>query len=312
MLFRSSPTPILVLIGLGVLVGFAHWQRRVQRSGGEPLLRLHILRNGGFMSSVSTDTLRQLALAGVLFIIPVFTQSVLGFTAIQSGLAVLPFSVMVFVLSMTTAGLAEKIAPKWLMLGGLGAFWAGVVLLRAITDAEMGIGDFVIPMGIMGLGVGLFVAQVVNLTISQVEPGERNEGAGTHNTFRELGSSLGTAVIGAVLLTGVFSNVSDAILQAEGAAPSEQEREQLAVAIEDANEKVSPEDGEKAIAELPEAQAVEVVALVERAQVDAMKRALDWTAGFIAVGVLVATFLPGNKKEEPEEIPRGEPKAMLK
>lgn len=97
------------MIGLAILVGFARWQRHVSRSGGgTPLLRLDILRNSRFMSCVTTDTLRQLALAGVLFIVPVFTQSALGFSTIQSGLAVLPFSVMVFVLSMTTSAMRGR------------------------------------------------------------------------------------------------------------------------------------------------------------------------------------------------------------
>ncbi|MEL7210270.1 MAG: hypothetical protein AAGK32_18905, partial [Actinomycetota bacterium] len=95
--------------------------------------------------------------------------SALGFTAIQSGLAVLPFSAMVFVLSMSTAGLGDRIAPKWLIIGGLGAFLAGLVILRAVTTATMGIADFIVPMGVMGIGLGLFVAQIVNLTISQVD-----------------------------------------------------------------------------------------------------------------------------------------------
>ncbi len=309
-LWGLSPTPFLIATGLIVLVGFAHWQQRLSQHGGTPLLRLHILANFGFMSSVTTDSLRQLALAGVLFIVPVFSQSALGFTAIQSGLAVLPFSVMVFMLSMTTAGLGERIAPKWLILGGLGGFGLGLVLLRAATSETMGLGDFVLPMGVMGLGLGLFVAQIVNLTISQVGGDERNEGAGTHNTFRELGGALGTAVIGAILLTGVFSGVSDGLLRAEGVSAPQEDRRQLAVALEDANEQVAPEDGDKAVEGLPAGEQAEFVSIVERAQVDAMKNALTWTAGFVLLAMLLATFLPGSRKQDKK--PEPEPRALLK
>ena len=97
-------------------------------------------------------------------------------------------------------------------------------------------------------------------------------------------------MIGAILLTGLFSN--------------------LAVALEDANEQVAPADGDKAIDALPPAEQAEFVGLVEAAQVDAMKDAVTWTAGFVLLGILVATFLPGNRKEE--ERPEPEPRALLK
>ena len=79
----------------------------------------------------------------------------------------------------------------------------------------MTIWDMILPMLIMGLGIGFFVAQIVNLTISQVEDEERNEGAGTHNTGRELGGALGTAVIGSILLVGIFSGMVDGALKAD-------------------------------------------------------------------------------------------------
>lgn len=309
-LFGLSPTPFLIMLGLFVLVGLVHWQRRLQHTGRSPLLRVHILRNTGFMTGAGTDAFRQLALAGLLFVVPVYAQQALGFSAIESGLAILPFSAAVFVLSMTTSNLAERIAPKWLILGGLGLFWLGIVVLRGVIDFDMKVTDFILPMLIMGVGVGLFVAQIVNLTISQVDDDERNEGAGTHNTFRELGGALGTAVIGAVFLTTVFAGITDSILQSDGIDAPQAERAQLATALEDDLSKVSPEDGEAWFADLPEDVAVDVIGTVGAAQVDSMKAALAWTAWFVILGVLVATFIPGRRRRD-EPAPRG-PKPALK
>ena len=306
----ASPTPILIALGIGVLVGFVHWQRFLQRTDRDPLLRVDILRNGGFMAGAGTDALRQLALAGLLFIVPVYAQSTLGFTAIQSGLAILPFSAAVFILSMTTSGLASRIAPKWLILGGLALFWLGIVVLRQIISTSMGVVDFVLPMIIMGVGIGLFVAQIVNFTISQVSTDQQNEGSGSHNTFRELGSALGTAVIGAVLLTSFYSGLTDALLRGEQIEVTPQEREQLAVQLEDLVGAIAPEDGDRWLDSLSPDEQTQLVRIVDPPQIDSMRTALSWTASFVLVGVLVGTFLPGRKKQDVEV--SGIPKAALK
>ena len=309
-LFGLSPTPLLILAGVIVLVGFVHWQQRLHKSGGVPLIRVAILSNARFMTSTATDAIRQLALAGLLFVVPVYAQSALGFSAVESGLAILPFSATVFILSMTTAGLSTRIAPKWLVLGGLGFFWIGIVYLRAVTDAGMEIADFILPMTVMGLGIGLFVAQIVNLTISQVDTDQRNEGSGAHNTFRELGSSLGTAIIGAVLIGALFGNLATAVARSEGVDIAPAERQQLAVQLEDSLAEVAPEDGDAWIDGLPAEQQAALAADLAEAQVGAMKDALTWSAGFVLLSLLLATFLPGRSKQE--HTPKPGARAALK
>ncbi|MEL7210271.1 MAG: hypothetical protein AAGK32_18910 [Actinomycetota bacterium] len=115
-------------------------------------------------------------------------------------------------------------------------------------------------------------------------------------------------MIGAVLLTGVFSNLAGGLLQGEGVPP--QAREQVAVALEDANGQVPPDDGDTVLDGLPDIEAAELVAIAETAQVDAMKDAVTWTGGFVLVAMLVATFLPGRQKRA--EAPPPEPRALLK
>ena len=299
--FGLSPTPILIGLGILVLLAFAHWQWNLQQAGGTPLLRLSLLKNGRFMSGVGTDTFRQLALTGLLFIIPVFTQQLLGFSAIESGLAILPFSIGVFVLSMTTANLAQRIAPKWLINGGIVIYIIGTLWLWAVTAADMTIWDLVLPMLVMGIGIGLFVAQIVNLTISQVGDDERNEGAGTHNTGRELGGALGTAVIGSILLVGIFSGFVNGALRADNISVSEQEAQQLAVQLEDEVNSLNTEEGQAltdAIGASPE-----LTQLVGDAYVDAQKNALLAIAVVMLIALSIGSFLPGRTKAEEKVVP---------
>lgn len=299
--FGLSPTPILIGLGVLVLLGFAHWQWNLQQAGGTPLLRMSVLRNGRFMTGVATDTFRQLALTGLLFIIPVFTQQLLGFSAIESGLAILPFSVGVFALSMTTANLAQRVAPKWLINGGIGVYLLGTVWLWAVTAADMTIWDLLPPMFVMGVGIGLFVAQIVNLTISQVDDEERNEGAGTHNTGRELGGALGTAVIGSILLVGIFSGFVNGALRSENLSVSEQEAQELTVQLQDEVNSLNTEDGEaltEAIGASPE-----VAELVTDAYVGAQKNALLAIAVVMLIALAIGSFLPGRQKADEKVVP---------
>ena len=306
--FGLSPTPILIVVGLGVLLGFAHWQWHLQRIGRTPLLRLSLLENGAFIAGVVTDSFRQLALAGLLFIVPVFTQQLLGFSAMKSGLAILPFSIGVFVVSMTTSNLAKRIAPKWLINGGIVAYIAGALLMWGVTSAEMTIWDMVLPMLVMGIGIGLFVAQIVNLTISQVSDEERNEGAGTHNTGRELGGALGTAVIGSILLVGIFSGFADGVLKAENGSATPEERQQLAVELEDAVNELSAEDGEALVKTIKDDP--EISKLVADAYVNAQKNAFLAIAGVMLLALAVGSFLPGSQKVEASPDPG--PRSALK
>lgn len=299
--FGLSPTPILILLGLGVLLAFAHWQSHLNKTGRTPLLQLKLLANAGFMAGVATDTFRQLALTGLLFIIPVFTQQLLGFSAIKSGLAILPFSAGVFILSMSTANLARKVAPKWLINGGIVVYLAGILWMWAITAADMTIWDMVLPMLVMGVGIGLFVAQIVNLTISQVDDSERNEGAGTHNTGRELGGALGTAVIGSILLVGIYGGFVNGALKADNIDLGPQERQELAVALEDDVSSLDAKEGEAltdAISADPE-----LTKLVSDAYVDAQKNALLAIAAVVAIALAIGTFLPGARRSEEKATP---------
>ena len=165
-------------------------------------------------------------------------------------------------------------------------------------------------MALMGVGIGLVVAQIVNLTISQVREDQRNEGSGTHNTFRELGGSLGTALIGAVLLVGAFSGFTDGALKAENIQLPPNEREALSVEVEDAMNQVSEDDQKKLVDSLTPEQQQQLGDIVSKALVDAQRSAVLWTAGVVLIAALIGTFLPGRRRED-EPVEPG-PKAALK
>ena len=114
--FGFSPTPLLAFTGLVILVGFAHWTlRRVER-GQLPLFSLGTFGDANYHAGITTDALESLLIAGLLFIVPVFLQSGRGYTALEAGVALLPFSLGILIAALRPAttgpgGVAEAPHP---------------------------------------------------------------------------------------------------------------------------------------------------------------------------------------------------------
>jgi Na+/melibiose symporter-like transporter len=160
---------------------------------------------------LSTQTFAQ---AGLLFLIPVFTQSVLGFDAFETGLTLLPLSIGVLVTSVTTPRLGRIIYPRYIIQAGLVLlFIGGYVLARSLDGATEGT-DMALGLLLGGIAIGLIAGQLPNLILSGVESDEASEASGLQGTAQNLGMALGTAVIGTVILSvalsAISSDVSDA------------------------------------------------------------------------------------------------------
>ncbi len=295
--FGLSITPILVATGLAVSLAFFHWQARRERHGEPPLLRLDLFSNRDFFAGALADGLRSLFFFGLLFIIPVFIQSAAGFSAIESGVALVPLSAAVFVLSLTSAGLGRVVAPKFIIIGGFAVMFVGTLLYYDAMSVNVSIADLILPGLVFGVGGGVVIPQITNLPLSAVKASEVNEASGLANTMRTLGTSLGTAVIGTILLVGVFGGIVDGVLTEQGIDVSAEERQQLAVALEDGMARLSEEDRNEAIAAFSPEEQETLRAVVETAATDAQKAALLATAAAILLAMLVATFLSRTKLE---------------
>ena len=289
-----APTPVLMLIGLLILVAFVHWSRRRVEHGLDPLFRFATLRAVDFRPGALTDALESLLIAGLLFIIPVFLQSGLGYTALDAGLALLPMSVAIFLASLGLTRVVHLVRPKLLVQISAVALGVGVAWYASIAGASMTSGDATGPFLLIGGGIGGLLSQLTNLTLANVTEGDRGSATGVYNTAKELGTSLGTAVIGSVMLASFYTSFVDttALVAAVDLGPDEAQR--LAIELEDAQTRFDQATFERlVVAEMPPAAAAQVDDIVERSWVDAQRRALD-TAFVVVVLIFAAsTFLRG-------------------
>jgi EmrB/QacA subfamily drug resistance transporter len=201
--FGFSAVPFFILAGLAFLGLFVLWQDRRERKGRDPLLDRSLLRIGQLRAGLTTLMMQQLVLLGTFFVMPVYLQVVLGLNAFETGKHLFPMSVTMFVAAMLGPRLAAGLAPKRVAQIGLLALAAACVLLLGTIDVELDETEFAIALSIFGIGAGLLLSQLGNVIMSSVPPEKTNETGGLQGTAQNLGASLGTALIGSVLIAAL-------------------------------------------------------------------------------------------------------------
>jgi MFS family permease len=203
--FGFSLTPFVIAAGGLVLAGFVAWERRREEHGLEPLVHLPLLRIPQLRSGVAMFFAQNLILMGVFFTIPLFLQVVLGLDALETGVRMLPASAGLFFAAIGGSALAKRFAPRPLVRVGLAIVFVSILMLLATIEPELDNGSFLVAMGVLGIGMGLIVSQLGNVVQSAVGDDDRSEAGGLQSTAQQLGSSLGTALLGAIVITGLIS-----------------------------------------------------------------------------------------------------------
>ncbi|HKG28237.1 MAG TPA: MFS transporter, partial [Thermomicrobiales bacterium] len=169
-----------------------------------------LFRNRTSNLGLVTQNMQWLILQGSFFVISVFLQTVRGFTAIETGL-ILTASTVGIILSSAVAGrLAQRRPQVVLVRAGFATTIAGVILLLLIADASSRVWTFLPGLFLMGLGVGVMLTSSVNIVQSSFPEQDQGEISGLSRSVSNLGSSLGTALVGSVLVSTLFSDTPNA------------------------------------------------------------------------------------------------------
>jgi len=291
--FGFSVVPFLILLGGGFLAAFAMWEERRERSGRDVLLDRSLLRIPPLRAGLLTLMMQQLILLGTFFVMPVYLQVVLGLDAFETGKRLFPMSVTMFIAAMLGPRLAAGFAPKRVAQAGLLALVLASVLLLGTIDVELNETGFAVALAIFGVGAGLLLSQLGNVIMSSVDPSKTNEAGGLQGTAQNLGASLGTALIGAVLIAALSSGFVSRV--EENPAVPESARAQIAQLAEKGIPVVPVDDVEKAATDagLSESEAKAVAGDYGDAQLQGLKRAIGAVAVFALLGLWFTRQLPG-------------------
>jgi len=199
-----SPVWPLVAIGALFLAWFFFHIRSRERAGKEPLLSTRLFRNRVSNLGLVTQNVQWLTLQGSFFVVSVFLQTVRGYNAIETGL-VLTASTVGIILSSGIAGrLARRRPQVFLIRGGFVCFVAGILCLLVIADATSDIWTFLPGLFLAGFGIGVMLTSSVNVVQSSWPEQDQGEISGLSRSASNLGSSLGTALVGSVLVSTAF------------------------------------------------------------------------------------------------------------
>lgn len=198
-----SPVIWLVCGGLALMWAFLRWETRLEDRGAEPLVRPSMLRTKQLTGGLTMFFFQYFVQAGVFFTIPLFLSVALGLSALQTGIRLLPISITLLAAAIGVPRLAPDASPRRVVQTGLAVFGAGTLLLIAGLDVGAGAEIITVPLLLMGFGVGALASQLGAVTVSSVPDSASGEVGGLQNTATNLGASLGTALVGAVLIASL-------------------------------------------------------------------------------------------------------------
>jgi EmrB/QacA subfamily drug resistance transporter len=189
-------TPIAA--GVLLLAAFVVWELRAE----SPMLPMHFFRGRTFALTNAASLLMFFGMFGSIFLLAQFFQTVQGYSPLQSGLRILPWTAMPIFIAPIAGALSDRIGGQRLMAAGLSLQAAGLLWIAAITNTTTPYSDLVAPFILSGAGMALFFAPVANVVLSSVRREEEGKASGANNAFRELGGVFGVAV-----LASIFSSV---------------------------------------------------------------------------------------------------------
>lgn len=206
-----SIVPVAFVASALALSFFFIIEGRITKKGGCPILKVSLFENRGFNLGLLTLGIVILGQFGTFFVMPIFLQNALGFNAMQTGLVFLSASIFGFVVGPLSGLMASKIGPKWVVSTGMLFLVAGTFFIRESLKLSATIWSLTPAMIVFGIGMSMASAQLTNLVISSVPNEDAGEASAVNATVRQLSTALGIAIIGAVMVGGITTSVTENI-----------------------------------------------------------------------------------------------------
>jgi MFS family permease len=162
------------------------------------MLDLSLFRNGTFAGANTVVLLVALAMFGVLFFVSLYMQNILGYSALQAGAAFLPMTVLIVGIAPLAGRFSDRVASRWLMAGGM-----ALVGLQLLYFSRLGVHEsyWALVPGFLAGGIGMpaVLTPATAAALSGVPVDKAGVGSAVVNTSRQVGGSLGIALIGAIM-----------------------------------------------------------------------------------------------------------------
>jgi predicted MFS family arabinose efflux permease len=185
--------------GVVALASFVAYELALTRRGREPLFDFRLLRYIGFRYGLLTVSVVALGEFGILFILSLYLQEVRNLSALDTGLLLLPFAGGALLTAPIAGVLSARVGPKWVISTGMLLEATAIFLISRVVEVDTPLGLFVPIFLLYGIGLGLEIAQLTNVVLSNIPSQFAGTGSGANNTLRHVGVAIGVAILGAIL-----------------------------------------------------------------------------------------------------------------
>ncbi|HEY6649970.1 MAG TPA: MFS transporter [Mycobacterium sp.] len=279
-------------VAVVVLAAFALWERRTPH----PMLDVSVFANRRFSGGSLAVTAGFLTLFGFIFVITQYFQFIKDYSAFETGVRLLPVAISIAVASIVGPRIVERIGTTTVVAGGLAIFAAGLTW-ASTADAATPYIQIALQMVLLGAGLGLTTAPATEAIMGSLSADKAGVGSAVNDTTRELGGTLGVAIVGSVFAS-IYSSRLDSSATVS-ALPAEVR----------ATMERSMAAAQQVIGRLPQPVIPDVRAAVNTAFLDGMQVGSLVSAGIAAAAaVVVAVLLPARARKvadqlEPEAVP---------
>lgn len=284
-----SPIPLMFAVTVLSALAFVAWGLRRRRRGRDPMIDFSLFAIGSFRNGNIAALVVALGELGVVLVLPIWLQNILGYTALETGLFLLSLAIGSFMASGVAGGLANRVAAASVVRMGIGAEIVGVLGIAIVISPQREWGWLVVFLFAYGFGIGLATAQLTSVILRDVPLEKSGQASGTQSTARQVGSALGIAILGTVLFSGAGAVLTQKL---DGSGMPAAQRDAVVSAVVDSSG--------AAIAGLEERPGMrEVADTARQAFSDATKYAAFSAAGFLALGFLATLSLGGEPPVAP-------------
>src|SRR6476659_4764619 len=191
----GSPEIVGALVGgFALLAVFVWWELRTE----QPMLPMRFFENRTFALANVSSLFMFFGMFGSIFLLAQFFQTVQGYSPLQSGLRILPWTAMPIFVAPLAGALSDRIGGRPLMATGLALQSVGLAWIAFVSTPTVAYSALVIPFILSGVGMALYFAPVANVVLSAVKREEEGQASGANNAIRELGGVFGVAVLASV------------------------------------------------------------------------------------------------------------------
>ncbi|PFG39657.1 EmrB/QacA subfamily drug resistance transporter [Georgenia soli] len=217
-----SPVPFAFVVAFVALTSFVLWERARGRAGKGVVLDLTLFRIRSFANGNVTALIVSFGEFGLILSLPLWFQNVLGYTAFEAGLALLPLAVGAFLASGAVAGLSRRLSPIRVVRVGLLLEILAISSLALLIRPDSTAWLTSPVLFVYGMGVGLATAQLTSVVLAEVPVERSGQGSATQSTARQTGSALGIAVLGTAFFSTLKLGTEDRLAAEVAANPAVQ------------------------------------------------------------------------------------------